>query len=188
MAKVNKKVVAKKAETKPVAQAAAPAPAPTPKATATAKPAATPAASINRGRTTGMRVMQFQDQLLADNMKAKLTDAQLLEAMRKEFPNAKGKIFTADQETRLGIMRVVRRLFNEGRLADHPSTEGRRAAVRCEGRGGRGEAASASRCEGRRDARQSVLVDPRPGGVGDTPPPGLPFGGHCKGLSKTSPD
>jgi hypothetical protein len=115
MAKVNKKVVAKKAETKPVAQAAAPAPAPTPKATATAKPAATPAASINRGRTTGMRVMQFQDQLLADNMKAKLTDAQLLEAMRKEFPNAKGKIFTADQETRLGIMRVVRRLFNEGR-------------------------------------------------------------------------
>lgn len=116
MAKVNKKVVAKKADTKPVAQAAAPTPAPAPKATATAsKPAATPAASINRGRTTGMRVMQFQDQLLADNMKAKLTDAQLLEAMRAEFPNAKGKIFTADQETRLGIMRVVRRLFNEGR-------------------------------------------------------------------------
>lgn len=90
----------------------------TPKVTTeTEKPKAkvkTPAVTINRGATTGMRVMQFQDQLLSSNYKAKLTDEQLLEAMKKEFPNAKGKIFTADLPTRLAILRSVRRLFNAG--------------------------------------------------------------------------
>jgi hypothetical protein len=59
--------------------------------------------------------MAYQDRLLADNVKAKLTDAQLLETLREEFPNAKGKIFTGPQDERLAILRAVRRLFNAGK-------------------------------------------------------------------------
>ena len=59
-----------------------------------------------KGATTGMRVMEFQDKTLRDNFKAKLTDEQLAELWRKEFPRA--KMFTA------AIVRVVRRLFNDG--------------------------------------------------------------------------
>lgn len=40
------------------------------------------------GKTTGLRVQAFQDKLMKDNYKAKLTDAKLAAAMRAEFPGA----------------------------------------------------------------------------------------------------
>jgi len=40
------------------------------------------------GVTTGMRVAAFQNQLMARNFKARLTDEQLAKAMRDEFPRA----------------------------------------------------------------------------------------------------
>lgn len=64
------------------------------------------APSRYKGVTTGMRVMEFQDHTLKENFKNKLTDEQLAELWRTEFPRAKK--FTA------GIVRIVRRLFNEG--------------------------------------------------------------------------
>ena len=59
-----------------------------------------------------MGIQDFQDELLFKNNEAKLTDAQLLQAMRDEFPSAKGKIFTADKATRLKLLTGMRRLFN----------------------------------------------------------------------------
>lgn len=85
------------------------------KAAPGAKAEATKAPSIHRGATTGMSVMKYQDFILSRNNTAKLTDEQLLEAMKKEFPNSKGKIFTGDLPTRLSILGAVRRLFNENR-------------------------------------------------------------------------
>ena len=64
------------------------------------------------GKSTGMGIQDFQDELLFKNNEAKLTDAQLLQAMRDEFPSAKGKIFTADKATRLKLLTGMRRLFN----------------------------------------------------------------------------
>jgi hypothetical protein len=40
------------------------------------------------GKTTGMRVQAFQDKLMKENYRAKLTDTDLASAMREEFPNA----------------------------------------------------------------------------------------------------
>lgn len=40
------------------------------------------------GKTTGLGVTAFQNQLMAKNFKAKLTDEQLADAMRREFPEA----------------------------------------------------------------------------------------------------
>jgi len=40
------------------------------------------------GRTTGLHVSEFQDKLMSANFKAKLTDEQLAQAMRDEFPMA----------------------------------------------------------------------------------------------------
>lgn len=40
------------------------------------------------GRVTGLRVMAFQDKLMRENYKAKLTDEQLAQLMRAEFPMA----------------------------------------------------------------------------------------------------
>lgn len=72
---------------------AAPAPAaeaPTKAAKAAKAPKAkgAPAPSKFIGQTTGMRVAAFQNQLMARNFKARLTDEQLAEAMRAEFPHA----------------------------------------------------------------------------------------------------
>lgn len=60
-----------------------------------------------KGLTTGLRVMEFQDKTLKDNFKAKLTDEQLAELWRSEFPRAKA--FDAK------IVRVVRKLYNAGK-------------------------------------------------------------------------
>lgn len=40
------------------------------------------------GKTSGLGVTAFQNALMVKNFKAKLTDVQLAEAMRKEFPEA----------------------------------------------------------------------------------------------------
>ena len=40
------------------------------------------------GATSGLRVKEFQNKTLADNVKAKLTDAQLAKLWREEFPKA----------------------------------------------------------------------------------------------------
>ena len=40
------------------------------------------------GQTTGLRVQEFQNQLMAKNFKNRLTDEQLAAAMREEFPHA----------------------------------------------------------------------------------------------------
>jgi hypothetical protein len=40
------------------------------------------------GATTGLGIAAFQNQLMQKNYKAKLTDAELAEAMRREFPSA----------------------------------------------------------------------------------------------------
>jgi hypothetical protein len=68
-----------------------------------------------RGVKSGMRVMEFQDWQLAQQPKRRLTDVQLLDEMKREFPQCTGKIFTADLPTRLAILRGVRALFNAGK-------------------------------------------------------------------------
>lgn len=94
------------------------APAPAAKPTRVSKPAATAPVeepkvkaakgpSRYKGVTTGMRVMEFQDKTLKDNFKTKLSDEEIAALWREEFPRAKK--FDAR------IVRVVRRLFNEGR-------------------------------------------------------------------------
>ena len=61
-------------------------------------------------------IQDYQDELLARNNQAKLTDEQLLEDMRAKFPAATGKIFTSDDlQERLSILRGMRRLFNRGK-------------------------------------------------------------------------
>ena len=59
-------------------------------------------------------IQHFQDDLLARNTHAKLTDEQLLAAMRDEFPDAMGQIFTGHLGIRLTRLRDMRRLFNLG--------------------------------------------------------------------------
>lgn len=100
--------VVKMAKVKP---AAAPAEAPAKKAKAKK------ADSKYIGKTTGMRVQAFQDDLMKKNYKAKLTDAELAEAMRKEFPNA-----VAFEEKHVA---GIRSQFNNGR---RPSQEGAKPA------------------------------------------------------------
>jgi len=61
------------------------------------------------GRTTGMRVMAFQDKLMRENYKAKLTDERLAEIMRAEFPMAAA--FTTAH------VKGIRSMFNHGKRA-----------------------------------------------------------------------
>jgi len=80
-----------------------------PKATAKKAKTAEPAKpSINKGKTTGMRVMQYQDHTLSIQHKRKLSDEALAKDWREEFPNAKGRFDAA-------IVAGVRRLFNAGK-------------------------------------------------------------------------
>lgn len=99
--------VVKMAKAKPAAAAAEAAP----------KAKKAKADSKYIGKTTGMRVQAFQDKLMKDNFKAKLTDAELAEAMRKEFPNA-----VAFTEAHVA---GIRSQFNNGRRA---SQEGQKPA------------------------------------------------------------
>ncbi|TXH19726.1 MAG: hypothetical protein E6R03_00155 [Hyphomicrobiaceae bacterium] len=47
-----------------------------------------PGGRARSGLTTGLGIAAFQDQLMAKNFKAKLTDEELAAAMRAEFPEA----------------------------------------------------------------------------------------------------
>jgi hypothetical protein len=67
------------------------------------------------GLKSGRRVQDFQDWQLSVNHERKLTDLQILAEMKAEFPEATGAIFVAGIETRLSILRTVRRLYNAGR-------------------------------------------------------------------------
>ena len=58
------------------------------------------------GKTSNMRVAEYQNQTLSQNSKKKLTDEELAKDWRREFPNAKD--FTGD------IVRSVRNAFNRG--------------------------------------------------------------------------
>lgn len=86
-------------------------PATTSDAKVNAKEPKTPVAikpSINKGVSTNMRVMQYQDHTLSIQPKRKLSDEDLAADWRTEFPNAKGR-FDAT------IVAGVRRLFNAGK-------------------------------------------------------------------------
>jgi len=91
------------------------APASVPVATAKAAKATTAqaekvtniAASKYKGITTGMRVMEYQDATFAANMKAMLTDEELVADWRREFPNAVA--FTVNH------LAGARRDYNNGR-------------------------------------------------------------------------
>lgn len=60
----------------------------------------------NKGVTTGMGIGEYQNATILKNVKAKLTDEQLAEDWRREFPLAKA--FDA------GTVRIVRKLVNAG--------------------------------------------------------------------------
>jgi hypothetical protein len=71
---------------------------------------AAPRTGVNIGKTSGMRIMAFQDQTMADQHKNHLTDEELAAKWQAEFPNSRARF-----EERLDIVRTVRRLFNEKR-------------------------------------------------------------------------
>lgn len=113
---------------KPAADAPAPAKAPgktvaakaaPPAVTGDPKPAKAKVVKISKykGATTGLRVMEYQDTTFAANTKAMLTDAELAELWRKEFPNA-----VAFTETHVG---GARRDYNNGthsKMFSRPAT------------------------------------------------------------------
>lgn len=68
----------------------------------------------DRGWTTGMGVMAFQNHQLAINHKRQWSDAELLAEMRAEFPLNVGRIFVADKMERHVRLRALRTLFNRG--------------------------------------------------------------------------
>lgn len=87
-------------------------PTPEPKA---AKRGSQPAEATERsgkniGRTTGMRIMAFQDQTMANQPDKRLTDEELAAEWQAEFPDSRCRF-----EDRLDVVRTVRRLFNEGK-------------------------------------------------------------------------
>lgn len=74
------------------------------------------------GKSTGLRVQAFQDQLMARNNKAKLTDAQLAKAMREEFPNAVK--FTEDH------VAGIRSQWNNGKRASQEGKKPEKVTLR----------------------------------------------------------
>lgn len=64
------------------------------------------------GVFSGQRVQDFQNWLLRENYKRKLTDAQLLAVMRAEFPQAEGAVFTGNLDTGLSQIAGIRAHFN----------------------------------------------------------------------------
>ena len=123
-----KKIVKKSAVTTTATKGKANAKAQSAKAQPTA-PAATSAqkkAGINSGVKTGMRVMLFQDLILATNdastrpapvahIPTRLTDAEIAKVWREEFPNSRAVLNGRIDEN---IVRGVRQLFNNG-TGDH---------------------------------------------------------------------
>lgn len=66
-----------------------------------------PAPKKFAGKNTGLGVREFQNQLIARNPKAKLTDPELAKAMRDEFPNAVA--YTEEH------VRGIRSAYNKGK-------------------------------------------------------------------------
>lgn len=68
---------------------------------------------VNIGKSSGMRVMAFQDHTLArnDDPKFRLTDTELAKAWREEFPNSRAVLNGRIDEA---IVRGVRNLYNQG--------------------------------------------------------------------------
>lgn len=73
-------------------------------------PAGQKAPSKHIGRTSGMRVMQYQDHIMSLQPKNKFTDEELAANWRAEFPETR-----CDFVQRPDIIKIVRRLFNERR-------------------------------------------------------------------------
>jgi hypothetical protein len=94
------------------------------------------------GKTSGLRVQEFQTKSLADNFKAKLTDEQIAKTWREEFPLA---VKFSDK-----TVKAVRVRFNKGihggqegtpaRLSRPYDAEGKELALR--GEGGNGSASA----------------------------------------------
>lgn len=93
---------------KPVATAPDPITGKTPAETKVEKAQAAAKPSINKGKTTGMRVMAYQDFTLSKQADRKLSDDALAADWQREFPNARCQ-FNAT------IVAGVRRLFNAGK-------------------------------------------------------------------------
>ena len=81
-----------------------------------------PKAGVNIGAKTGMRVMAFQDLILATNdlprrpapvasIPSHLTDTEIAKVWREEFPNSRAVLNGRIDES---IVRGVRNLFNQG--------------------------------------------------------------------------
>jgi hypothetical protein len=66
----------------------------------------------HEGVFSGQRVQDFQNWLMVENYKRKLTDAQFLAVMRAEFPQATGTVFTGTLEQGLSIVAGIRNHFN----------------------------------------------------------------------------
>ncbi len=72
-----------------------------------------------------MRVQQFQNWLLDNNAKLRLTDAQLLAVMRVEFPQATGEVFSGTVAQGLRIVRGIRAHYNrDGHNGPTPQSRG----------------------------------------------------------------
>jgi hypothetical protein len=79
----------------------------------------------HEGTLSGMRVMQFQNWMLDENPRWRLTDAQLLAVMRVEFPLATGLVHTGDAETGLSQMAGIRAHYNrDGHGGPSPGERG----------------------------------------------------------------
>lgn len=77
------------------------------------------------GLLVGMRVQEFQNWLLDENVNWKLTDAQLLAVMRLEFPQARGQVFTADVDAGLRLLAGIRAHYNrDGHNGKSPRSRG----------------------------------------------------------------
>jgi hypothetical protein len=79
----------------------------------------------HRGVFSGQRVQDFQNWLLFENYKRRLSDAQLLAIMRAEFPQASGTVFTGNLSQGLTVVRAIRAHFNrDGHNGASPADKG----------------------------------------------------------------
>lgn len=77
------------------------------------------------GILSGMRVQAFQNWLLDENYRLKLTDAQLLAVLRLEFPLASSQLFTGNVHEGLSIVSGIRAHYNrDGHHGPSPQSRG----------------------------------------------------------------
>lgn len=112
------------------------------------------------GKTSGLRVQEFQTKSLADNFKAKLTDEQIAKTWREEFPLA---VKFSDK-----TVKAVRVRFNKGihggqegtpaRLSRPYDADGKELALRGEGGNGAARAEAAPAVAAPTAAKKKVTV------------------------------